>query len=614
MSSFGVLDTGFRAKDIDTIVTELEAAFRASSEFGPQINTQADSVLGQIIRILADQIADLYQANLAVYTSFNPAFASGAALDSIAAITGVQRLPASGSRAILTLVLDDGVTVPAGSLVAIGSGGLQFETQASVSNSSGFRSVFTVEAVATTTGALAGNAGTVDTIITPVSGWSSSPLLETIESPGSFVLADGQTLVISVDGGADQTATFNTADFGMGPGDAQASEIAAVINTDISGVTATAVNGAVQIRSDATSTGSSLKISETSTANVGLGFPLNEAVGFNRSTNATTENGQVGPYALSDGQVLSLRVDGGSTQIVTFNTGDFSNIAAATSNEVATVINANTTGLYASASGNQLQIQSLTSGSTSLIEVVGGDSNGALGFQEQEFGGTSGDATLGRDLETDFELRQRRLTLLTTSGSRTLAAIKAAVLLVEGVTQVTAFENETDVTDAQGRPPHSIELIVLGGEDADIAAAILSTKAAGIQTYRDPGANGVTVSTTDIEGNAVDINFSRPTEVPIFVEADITVNATTFGSGTQSVGQQIVREAIRDEGITLLTGEDVIAIRLQCAPLEAAGVIDVTALRLGTTASPVNTANLTIADREQATFSTANIVVNVTVV
>jgi hypothetical protein len=62
----------------------------------------------------------------------------------------------------------------------------------------------------------------------------------------TFALVDGQTLVLIIDGGSPQTATFNTADF-VDIANATAAEVAQVINTDIPGVNASDVGGSVQI-------------------------------------------------------------------------------------------------------------------------------------------------------------------------------------------------------------------------------------------------------------------------------------------------------------------------------------------------------------------------------
>lgn len=84
---------------------------------------------------------------------------------------------------------------------------------------------------------------------------------------GPFALTDGDSLSIQVDGGPPQTVTFTAADFtalGGSIGAATATEVASVINAQISGATASASAGAVVLESDSIGTGSKLKLTDIS--------------------------------------------------------------------------------------------------------------------------------------------------------------------------------------------------------------------------------------------------------------------------------------------------------------------------------------------------------------
>ncbi len=122
---------------------------------------------------------------------------------------------------------------------------------------------------------------------------------------------------------------------------------------------------------------------------------------------------------------------------------------------------------------------------------------------------SGGTTTLGSDTETDSHLRARREEEIESSASSTLASIKAIVNDVSGVEFVQCYENDTSST-VDSIPAKAFEVVVLGGDDTDIAEAILSKKPAGIQAY------GTTVeSVTDDDGNSFNIGLTRPTEVPI---------------------------------------------------------------------------------------------------
>jgi uncharacterized phage protein gp47/JayE len=217
------------------------------------------------------------------------------------------------------------------------------------------------------------------------------------------------------------------------------------------------------------------------------------------------------------------------------------------------------------------------------------------------------DAELGRNLETDAAFRLRREQLLRLAGSATLEAIRSAVLDVDDVIAVFVFENTTLITDGAGVPGKAFETTVQGGTDLDVAQAIFDTKPVGIETHRDPGANGRTIAITDSQGFSHDIKFSRPTTIQMHIEIDLTIDAGTFGGGVQATGIQQVKDTLAAFGDALGIGSDVIILAFACAALEVPGVIDVTDIRIEDTDPPTNAANISILPRELATFDTADI-------
>jgi len=86
------------------------------------------------------------------------------------------------------------------------------------------------------------------------------------------------------------------------------------------------------------------------------------------------------PYALTDGNTLTLQVNGSAVQTVTFNTGDFADIANATAAEVASVIDTQTTGVNASDSGGAVLIETVTANAIAKLQVTGGTDAAAFGF------------------------------------------------------------------------------------------------------------------------------------------------------------------------------------------------------------------------------------------
>ena len=92
--------------------------------------------------------------------------------------------------------------------------------------------------------------------------------------------------------------------------------------------------------------------------------------------------------------------------------------------------------------------------------------------------------TYGRLQETDVELRHSYLAKSAIRSTRMIDSICSQLINnVPNVESATGYENNTDDTDEEGRPPHSVEIIVDGGDETSIASIILDKKAAGIQTF-----------------------------------------------------------------------------------------------------------------------------------
>jgi len=142
------------------------------------------------------------------------------------------------------------------------------------------------------------------------------------------------------------------------------------------------------------------------------------------------------------------------------------------------------------------------------------------------------DAVLGDDTEIDYNLRLRRLQSLQVGGKSTVGGMYANLLQnIDGVEQVSVIENDTDSIDSDGRPPHSIECVVKGGDDTEIAELIWSLKPAGIQTCGTSD-DVVTETVTDDEGYGHDVTFSRPSDINIWVHIEINVDGSEFNVGS----------------------------------------------------------------------------------
>jgi len=318
---------------------------------------------------------------------------------------------------------------------------------------------------------------------------------------------------------------------------------------------------------------------------------------------AALTSGNAEPYALSDGDTLQIQIDGGILQTITFLTGDFVDISNATATEVAAVIQANLDDGTAIDAAGSVRVSSDLEGTGSSVQIIGGSGNAALGFVTDLIKGfNSLDAVVGREIETDADFRIRRIELLRVTGAGTMEAIRARVREVDDVIQAFIFENVTMVTDINGLPPKSFEVVVSGGDDQEIADVIWLCKPAGIETF-----GSTSMSVLDSMGFLHTVNFSRPTEVPIWIELTVTKNPVTFPID----GEAQIKAALKAYGDALQIGDDVIALQFKCVPLSVGGVVDVTIFKIDTINPPVNTGNISVLFRDLATFDTSRITVTV---
>lgn len=209
------------------------------------------------------------------------------------------------------------------------------------------------------------------------------------------------------------------------------------------------------------------------------------------------------------------------------------------------------------------------------------------------------DAAEGREEETDAELRLRYKSSTAIASENQPDSIIGAVRQVDGVTSAQFFENFSKVT-VGGVPASAFEVIVLGGTDEDIAQVIFEKKSAGIQPY------GTTiVAVEDSDGNSYDIGLTRPSDVTIYIEVNLTTD-TDYPAN----GDDLIKQALLDYFSDNLTpGDDVINSRLY-TPVNTVAGHTIDSLLADTITPPVSSADIIIDVDEIADLQLANIVVN----
>lgn len=137
------------------------------------------------------------------------------------------------------------------------------------------------------------------------------------------------------------------------------------------------------------------------------------------------------------------------------------------------------------------------------------------------------DATPGRDIEQDPQLRVRHAESVAMPSQSMLDGLRAALSDLAGVDDVVVYENTANSTNARGEPAHSIHAIVDGGVAADIANAIWVKASMGCTKF---GAQILNV--TDTQGNPQEMRWDVPVDVDVYITVQLSRTPNAFESAT----------------------------------------------------------------------------------
>ena len=199
----------------------------------------------------------------------------------------------------------------------------------------------------------------------------------------------------------------------------------------------------------------------------------------------------------------------------------------------------------------------------------------------------------GEEIESDYALRKRFETARNGLGACNEPSIIAAIMRIPTVESVGIITNESDET-VNGRPPHSFECYVAGGENyhQQIAEAIFEKKPIGIKT-----AGNVSQRITDATGNPYTVYFSHTANIDVYVSIQVKANSQFEGeSGTIEI-QNNISNYIDNLGV----GGAVILSALYGEIHKVAGVEEVTSLKLSTDGSTWSTSNISANNFEDCT-------------
>jgi uncharacterized phage protein gp47/JayE len=221
-------------------------------------------------------------------------------------------------------------------------------------------------------------------------------------------------------------------------------------------------------------------------------------------------------------------------------------------------------------------------------------------------------AVTGAPVESDAALRLRQSQSTAMPSLTVLGGITGAVLALDGVTACKPYENDTNVVQVDTTlPPHSIAMVVVGGDAQEICQTILMHKTPGCFTYG-------TVRETVYDNYLLphDIGFFIPTPVTIKVNISIKVNM----GYTSRIGAMISQSVV-DYIEGLGSGESIIWSKLwlpanlcdqQGTALSVAGdSYDIVSLTVAKDAGAFGVVNIPLSIFEIATCVVTDVIVTV---
>lgn len=210
-------------------------------------------------------------------------------------------------------------------------------------------------------------------------------------------------------------------------------------------------------------------------------------------------------------------------------------------------------------------------------------------------------AVLGRDAESDEELRIRRAQSTATPAQSVPESVYGAIANIPQVTQVRLYENYKGTVDpVTGLPPHSFSVVVQGGSDEDIAAAIWNRASIGATQVGDTD-----VTIYDIQGFPHVVTFQRP--VPVRIYMRIILRGLT-GWSDQLIAEMknnLAEWAVENWRI----GDSVIYSRIYESINELPNVFSVLSLTVDRVSPPTATSDITMSYASIAQLSPNDITI-----
>ena len=208
------------------------------------------------------------------------------------------------------------------------------------------------------------------------------------------------------------------------------------------------------------------------------------------------------------------------------------------------------------------------------------------------------DATPGTLIETDAQLRPRRLASVAMPSQGILDGLAAGLAQLPNVIRVRLYENPSGSTIALPGGTlvaHGIQAIVDGGDPVDIARAIWIKKSLGVTMV---GAQSHDI--VDVQGFTHTMRWDRPVDLDVFVGVQLAEDVDT------TTKNAIIDSFVSWGNANARIGGDVVWSQL-FGPINDVATVNVTAIFLGGSPSPTLQASLVCPFNAVARWNAAHI-------
>ncbi len=613
MATFGLTPEGLKIKRLADIIVDLENDARET--YGTSVDLDPRRPLGQFIGIQSERLSLVWELIEQVYNAGYTRHATGKQLDELVAINGLIRRPATFSRVPVTVYGTFNKVIPKGSRASVlGSPESIFATEAAITIGVGTNEIQKLTFLS----------APVDGSFTLViDGEATFAIPFDVDDLTLEVLIEDLTNVDIVNVSGNFTTGF-TIEFANDSGQQPWPLITVGSNTltsrtihnivtaaDVSGSLMNKcfrfddIDGAVGVYFDVGNTGA-----PTPPALEALTYRSIKVSTVNQNDSAATVATKLAATLATDPNILSATVIGSTS--VRFEMFDEINLQALVDLNTAftfTTLNIGRDIGELTITTTQMQAGQLPNGTGFALATVSGPVSapaGSLSVIEDTLTGWNAivnptDAVEGSNIESDADLKARRISQFSKIGRSTPGAIRSKLLEVTGVESATVRYNNK-ATTIDGIPPKSVKAYVLGGEPEDIGAMLYDSVAAGILTVGDES-----YEYQDTDGYFHTMSFSRPNLVEVYVK--IVVQKLPENLWPSDASAALKAQAVA-YGDTLGMGSDVIVYPRLISYLNILqSVIEGMELFVGLAPNPSSSDRIEIDAQDIAVFDTSRVTV-----